>query len=235
MFSGAGKAHPHLRLQSQAEGAPGGVRLVKHVTRDGVQALLRTPHKASGQQAVSRSPGDLEPWDRGHSSRARPGLNSSHGRRAGSRLPPHTVWVPGSAPCTAVGCPGDTGPPHTGAAQRAGPPAAASCPRSLRSPQIHYITPWPQPSCEQLRLLPGMGWGLSLLLGTEEGLSSVQQKDLLLTSTGRWGLDGGGSRLRSRGERRSTQTHGARGTRKAFTVSGAEDGSGLHHPRPTPW
>ena len=79
-----------------------------------------------------------------------------------------------------------------------------------------------------------MGWGLSLLLKPEEGLASVKQKDLL-TSAGHWGLEGGGPRLRLLGERWSTQIHGARGTCRAFTDSRAENGLGLHHPRPTPW
>lgn len=168
---GAGKARPHPGLQPKAEGTLGGGRLVKHATRDGVPAPLGTPHKASGQPGWSPLPSG-----RGHSDRARPGLDSSHGSRAGSRLPPSALWGPGSAPCTeSAVLVTPVIPTHGGSAACRATGSRFPATLTLRSPQIH-INPQPQPSGEQLRVLPGMGWGLSLLLKPEEGPASVNRK-----------------------------------------------------------
>ena len=137
----------------KAEGTPGGGRLVKRATRDGVPAPLGNPHKASGQPGWSPLP-----WGRRHSGRARPGLNSSHGSHAGSRLLPSALWGPGSAPCTKSGVlvtpviPTHGGSTATGSSHGQPLPGHA---HTLLSPDAHQPpNPTPQASsCES-----SLGW-----------------------------------------------------------------------------
>lgn len=225
---GAGKARPHPGLQPKAEGTPGGGCLVKHTTRDGVPAPLGTPHKASGQPGWSPLPSG-----RGHSGRARPGLDSSHGSRAGSRLPPSALWGPGSAPYTesaVLATP--VIPTHGGSAACRATGSRFPATLTLRSPQIH-INP-PTPAFRRAAASPPWdGLGSQSLAQARGGTRLSQQKDLL-TSAGHWGLEGGGPQLRLLGERWSTQIHGARGTCRAFTVSRAETGWASITPGPHP-
>lgn len=153
----------------KAEGTPGGVCLATHVTRDRVQAPLGTPHKASEQPGWSPLP--LGTWSPGAGDTAAgPGWGSTAvtgATRAPSRdrlSAQHSSqqpWRHWPAPHTGV----------SAACRATGRRSPATPP--LRSPQIH-ISPRPQPSRQQLGVLPGTGWGLSLLLGTKEGLASVE-------------------------------------------------------------